>query len=377
MHDRIPTAVFSGGGTGGHLYPALALAEALRRERPDVRVVFLGARRGLEARVLPDRGEEHRLIPIRGLARGGGIRVNLGVPWALLRSVAGTLRWFRDLHPELVVVTGGYAGAPAGLAAALMRIPLVLQEQNAYPGITTRLLARWAREIHVAYPEAAEFIPKNARGRVRVSGNPVRPPERRGRDMARRAMSLDPSRRTVLVVGGSQGSAALNRAVTEMVRSAEADPGFQLLWATGPSHLETVEAALGGAPPWVHIVGYIVDMAAALEAADLAVSRAGAMATSEFLAWGLPSILVPLPTAAADHQVRNAEALEAAGCAVHVPESRISGRVLTETIGALLRDTDRWDAMAAAARDRALPHASREIAHQFLGFLGHGREVTS
>ncbi|HSG50085.1 MAG TPA: glycosyltransferase, partial [Longimicrobiales bacterium] len=203
MHEHGPTVVFSGGGTGGHLYPALALADAIRAERPGLRVVFLGARRGIESRVLPERGEKHLLLPVRGMARGGGLGTNLGVPWALLRSLGRTVGWFRDLDPELVVVTGGYAGAPAGIVAALMGIPLALQEQNAVPGLTTRLLARRANEIHVAYPEVAARLPRRARARVRVSGNPVRPPVPRGRAAARTALGLDPDRATVLVVGGS------------------------------------------------------------------------------------------------------------------------------------------------------------------------------
>ncbi len=377
MHDRLATAVFSGGGTGGHLYPALALADALRRERPDVRVVFLGARRGLEARVLPERGEEHRLLPIRGVARGGGIRTNFGVPWALLRSVAGTIAWFRDLHPELVVVTGGYAGAPAGMAAVLMGIPLALQEQNAYPGVTTRLLSRWARQVHLAYPEALQRLPAGARARARITGNPVRPPGPQGRGGARSDLGLDPEVPTVLVVGGSQGSVALNRAVVDMVRALPSDPGFQLLWSTGPSHEAMVAKEVGTEVPWVHITGYVTDMPVALEAADVAVSRAGAMATSEFLAWGLPAVLVPLPSAAADHQTQNAQALADAGCAVHLPESDLTGAVLREAVLGIMADTHRRESMSAAARNRARPNAARVIARELLALLRQGREANS
>lgn len=376
--------VFSGGGTGGHLYPALALAEALQELRPDVRPVFLGARRGVEARVLPERGAEHLLVPIRGVARRGGVLGNLGVPWAVLRSLAATYRWFRSLRPELVVVTGGYASAPAGFVARLRGIPLVLQEQNAVPGLTTRLLARGAREIHVAYPEAVDRLPEGARSRAVVSGNPVRPPRTRGRDDARRTLGLNPALPTLLVVGGSQGSRALNRAVTEMVRGAAtpgtgdpgagtiAAPSFQLLWSTGPRHLDTVQTSLlelGGCPSWVHPVGYIHDMGAALEAADLALSRAGAMATSEFLAWGLPALLVPLPTAAAGHQARNAAALEDAGCALHLPEGSLTGELLLARVRELLAHPDRLSAMGGRARERGRPDAARQIARMLLQHL--------
>jgi UDP-N-acetylglucosamine--N-acetylmuramyl-(pentapeptide) pyrophosphoryl-undecaprenol N-acetylglucosamine transferase len=359
--------VFSGGGTGGHLFPALALAEAVRRECPGVRVHFLGAARGIEARVLPERGESHLLVPVRGVARGVALRRNLGVPWALARSLVRTLAWFHRVRPELVVVTGGYAGAPAGMVAALMGIPLALQEQNAVPGITTRILAPWAREIHVAYPEAVGRLPARARSRAISSGNPVRTPEARGVDRARRSLGLDARRPTVLVVGGSQGSAALNRAVGEMVRSLDGDPGFQLLWSTGPGHLEAIVEGFGSAlPVWVHPTGFIHDMPAALEAADLAVSRAGAMATSEFLAWGLPAVLVPLPTAAEDHQARNASALEAAGCALHVTESSLSGSVLLDQIHAVLGSPERRAAMGRRALERGRPAAAGDIARSLL-----------
>ena len=370
MHDGAPTVVFSGGGTGGHLFPALALADALRRERPGLQTAFLGAARGIEAEVLPERGEVHLLLPVRGMARGVGLLRNLGVPWALARSLARTVAWLHRVRPELVVVTGGYAGAPAGAGAALMGIPLALQEQNAVPGITTRVLARWAREIHVAYPEAVERLPAGARARVRVSGNPVRSPDPRGRDAARRSLGLDPSRTTLLVVGGSQGSAALNRAAAELVAAAGNDPGFQLLWSTGPRHLAEILAGFRDGPPkWVHVVGFIQDMPAALESADLAVSRAGAMATSEFLAWSLPAVLVPLPTAAGDHQSRNARALEEAGCAVHLPESDLDGAGLLERVRRVLGDPGLLERMAASAGKRGRPFAARDIARSLLSLV--------
>ena len=370
MDRRIPV-VFSGGGTGGHLYPALALADALGALRPDLRPVFLGARRGVEARVLPERGAEHLLVPIRGLDRTGGIRGNLGVPWSVARSLGQVLRWFRGLRPELVVVTGGYAGAPAGLVAAALGIPLALQEQNAVPGLTTRILAGRARQIHLAYPEAGERLPASARAAVRISGNPVRPPVARDPGEARRALGLEPRRPTLLVVGGSQGSLALNRAVTAMVREAGGDPGYQMLWSTGPRHLAGIEASLAeaGSPAWVHATGYIDDMPSALAAADLAVSRAGAMATSEFLAWGLPAVLVPLPTAAADHQTRNAQALEEAGCAVHLPEADLDGALLGLRVQELMADPEARARMSRSAAERGRPKAAREIAEALAELL--------
>ena len=273
------------------------------------------------------------------------------------------------------MVTGGYAGAPAGIVAPWMGASLVIQEQNAVPGLTTRLLARRAEEVHVAYPEAAALLPEEARGRVRDSGNPVRPPEPVGVEEARRALGLAPDLPVVLVTGGSQGSLALNDAVLAMVRHLEATGGtqvgsFQILWAAGPRHEVAIREALGSdVPDWVHVHGYLEEMPLALEAADVAVSRAGAMSTSEFLAWGLPAILVPLPTAAADHQTSNAAALEAAGCALHLPQARLDGEGLWRELRTLLNDRERLRAMGASARERSRPQAAREIARALTAFL--------
>lgn len=378
---QAPVAVFSGGGTGGHLYPALALAEALRTLRPETRLFFVGAQRGLEARVLPERKVEHLLLPVRGFRRDT-ILGNAGVLGSLLLSILRTAETFSRLRPRMVVVTGGYAGGPAGLVAALMGIPLALQEQNAHPGLTTRVLSRWSRQVHLAFPEARELLPSGSRPRARVSGNPVRPPSPESPARCREALGLDPQARILLVVGGSQGSLALNRAVLDMVRHLAAGEltlpaDLQLLWSTGPAHLDAIRTALAelGDPDWVRPLEYIHDMPGALKAATLAVSRAGASTTSELLAAGLPSVLVPLPTAAADHQTRNAESLARAGAAIHISESRLSPAGLWEAVEGILADGHRLKGMQDAARERGRPQATMEIAGALAGLLGNGPAV--
>ncbi|NNK63222.1 MAG: UDP-N-acetylglucosamine--N-acetylmuramyl-(pentapeptide) pyrophosphoryl-undecaprenol N-acetylglucosamine transferase [Gemmatimonadetes bacterium] len=372
MHESRHVVLFAGGGTGGHLYPALALAEALTSVHPGVRPFFVGAQRGVEARILPERGAEHLLLPIRGLDRRAGIVGNLGVGAALVRSMARLADEFQRLRPELVVVTGGYAGAPAGLMAALTRVPLALQEQNAHAGVTTRLLARFADQIHVAFPEAADGLSARARRVVEHTGNPVRPPSDDDRVRGRAAFALSDTLPVVLVTGASQGSAALNAAVLELVAARSTEPPtVQFLWSTGPSHIDGVRASLAelGDPPWVRALGYIDDMPAALAVADVAVGRAGAMTTSEFLAWGLPAIIVPLPTAAADHQTRNAAALAAAGTSVHLPETELDGGRLGSELDALFEDDARRDAMTTAALVRARPDGARDIARRLATLL--------
>lgn len=379
MHEapRI-VVVFSGGGTGGHLYPALALADALVLLRPDVRPFFVGAARGVEARILPARGVEHALLPVEGFARGGGLAGLRALP-RLGASLLRMAELVGQLRPEAVVVTGGYAGGPAGIVAGLQRVPLLLQEQNAVPGVTTRLLSRWARRIHVAFPEAVDRLPRAARSRARISGNPVRGTPQLDRTAARAVFGLPAPASVVLVVGGSQGSLALNRTVLEAVEGVVAGAlsrpeGVHLLWSTGPAHHESVRLALesAGAPPWVRAVAYIDDMPAALAASDLAVSRAGAMATAELLNHGLPAVLVPLPTAAADHQTRNAEALAAAEAAIMVPEDGLTGALLWSQVVRLLEDDLLRARMGASARERARPTAAADIARDIATLLSGG-----
>lgn len=368
MHERPVVVVFSGGGTGGHLYPALALADALVHLRPDVRPFFVGASRGVEARILPERGVDHLLVPVEGFQRGRGLASWRAIP-ALAGAVGRVAGLFRDLRPEAVVVTGGYAGAPAGLVAGAMGIPLVLQEQNAVPGITARGLSHLARRVHVAFPEAVDRLPRRVRARVSVSGNPVRPPATLSAVEARERFGVPTDATLVLVTGGSQGSLALNRTVADALRNIQEGAlrrpdGLHLLWITGPKHEEAVVEAVrrAGEPAWVHVLPYADDMPSALAAADFAVSRAGAMTTAEFLNQGLPAILVPLPSAAADHQRRNAQSLEDAGAAVLVPEEGLTGTALWAHVHRLAADETARAKMRAAARSRARPAAAVHIA---------------
>ncbi|MGD8278628.1 MAG: undecaprenyldiphospho-muramoylpentapeptide beta-N-acetylglucosaminyltransferase [Gemmatimonadota bacterium] len=369
--------VFAGGGTGGHLYPALALAEALRVEAPDVSVHFVGARRGVEARVLPQKGLPFTLLPIEPVSRAHPLR-NWRVLPALARSVGAVARLFGSFRPQLVVGTGGYASAPACLWAVVRRIPLALQEQNAWPGATTRLLARRARQVHLGFPEAERHLRIGPATRVFALGNPIRRSDGApDRAAARERHGLRTGAVAALVVGGSQGSLALNETLIGALEATSAGTlpplpdTAQLLWATGPSHIEVVRARLAplGFGPRVVAVPYIDDMESALQAVDLALSRAGAMTTAELLAAGVPALLVPLPTAAADHQTRNAEALAEAGAAVCVPESALTPERLWTELVALIGDGARRERMAASARERARPDAARDIARALLTLL--------
>ena len=367
MHEG-RVVIFAGGGTGGHLYPALAIADALRCRCPDVRVVFMGATRGIEARVLPELGEEHFLLPVRGLDRG--LR---GAFWRTIPALATSLlqaaRVMHRLQPGAVVITGGYACAPAGVVAVLTGVPLLIQEQNAVPGIVTKALSRFAKKIHTAFEGAAEALPLGVRNKVCLTGNPVRPKGLDRRLQTRELFQLPEKSFVVLIVGGSQGSEALNKLLLTALdavaaRSLDRPDHLHILWSSGPRYHEVVQAALDelGNPDWVHLSPYFDNMPDILAATDLTVGRAGAMFTAELLNQGLPGILVPLPSAAANHQTHNARALAEAGAAVFAPESELTGEILWSQLTRLAGDQASLERMAVAATSLAQPRAADQIA---------------
>jgi UDP-N-acetylglucosamine--N-acetylmuramyl-(pentapeptide) pyrophosphoryl-undecaprenol N-acetylglucosamine transferase len=370
--------LFAGGGTGGHLYPALALADAMRTEAPGIDVHFVGATRGVEARVLPAKGVPHTLLPVLPLSRSQPWRNWRLVP-SLARSLAAIRSLFRSFRPQLVVGTGGYASAPACLYAAFRGIPMAVQEQNAFPGRTTKLLARRASQIHLGFPEAVRYLKPRRGARVFTHGNPIVAPDPTlDRDTCRQQFGLASASIVVLVVGGSQGGRGINEAVLgaiERVQRGELQRSLpiEVLWATGAGNFESTAKRLEPLrAEWVHAVAYIDDMPRALATTDLAVSRAGAMMTGELQSWGIPTILVPLPTAAEDHQTTNAKALEAAGAAEWVAERDLTPESLWGRLTSLAADVARRAAMSRAARARIDVGAARAIARDLLELVPAG-----
>ncbi|MFW6040060.1 MAG: UDP-N-acetylglucosamine--N-acetylmuramyl-(pentapeptide) pyrophosphoryl-undecaprenol N-acetylglucosamine transferase, partial [Gemmatimonadota bacterium] len=305
--------LIAGGGTGGHVVPALNLAAALRRAEPNCELLLVGAQRGVEARVLPTRGYPYRLLPMQPLHR---LR-----PWRNWRLVAslpavyrGVREAFRTVDPQVVVGTGGYASAPPLAYAIAAKRPTAIQEQNAWPGLVTRLLAPHADQVHLGYPEAEARLRPGRSTRVFAHGNPVaRPAPAESADAASGSDFRWPSGRIVLVTGGSQGAKGLNELLLRDLAVAETWPdGTTLVWIAGPSQEEAVAAAVRGTP-WadrIRVVPWIDGLGARLHRAELVIARAGAMSCAEFAAAGVPALLVPLPTSAGDHQRHNAEALE-------------------------------------------------------------------
>lgn len=373
-----PRVLFAGGGTGGHLYPALALGDAFKRLDPRAEVFFVGARRGVEARVLPEKGVPHQLLPLEPIRRAKPWQNWRLIP-AMAQSFGGLSSVFRTFRPNLVVGTGGYASGPAVAFALLRGVPAAVQEQNSFPGFVTRLVDTRVRQMHLAFPEARKYLKPGKRTEIFEFGNPITPPDFSvDRTAARATFWLGDARTVGLVVGGSQGARAVNEALLADLRGVvegrlpPRPEGFELLWATGTGNYERVQSALAdiGNPAWVHPVPYIQDMPSALASADFAISRAGAMSLAELCAWGIPSILVPLPTAAANHQYHNAVALAEAGAAVMVEEKELGGGRLWRDILALGDDPARRAALAAKAKERGQPDAADLIVRQLARLIG-------
>jgi len=347
----------AGGGTGGHLYPGIAIAEQVTADGGEV--LFAGTRRGLETKLVPAAGFRLELLDVSGLKRAGARALLLGLA-RLPRAFAQARRILRGFRPDLVVGVGGYAAGPVVLMAALMRIPTVIQEQNSRPGITNRVLGRFARRVFIAFEEARQFFPAR---KVRLTGNPVR------RKLLDRAAAAGPARAAaagegLLVVGGSQGSRAVNDLVAAMMRVlATRGRSVRLVHQTGPADEARVRLAYDGigAAATIEVRPYIDDMPAALAAAALVIARAGALTLAELAIMGCPAILIPLPTAADDHQTANARELERAGAAVVLPQAEATPTKLADLVDELLGDPARRAAMAAAMRGLARPEATRDI----------------
>ncbi len=358
--------LIAGGGTGGHLMPALAVAQALRELDPEVEPVLVGASRGVEAQVLPTRDFRYHLLPVEPLYRRQWWK-NLRWPWVAVRLWWDLRRLYAEEQPVAVLGTGGYAAGPVVYWGARAGLPTAVQEQNAYPGLATRLLARTARHVYLGLPEARPLLRIGPRTEVFETGNPIAPPTPERRDAARARFQIGEADRVVLVTGGSQGALALNRAVAAWLNSGTGLEGV-VLWVTGRgTHAEFV---FYHRPPRVLVVDFLDPMADGYAVADLVVSRAGMITVAELCAWGLPSILVPLPTAAADHQTQNARVLSDAGAALLLPEAELTGERLGAEVHRLMSETQTRRAMADVARGRGRPNASREIASKLLTLFG-------
>jgi UDP-N-acetylglucosamine--N-acetylmuramyl-(pentapeptide) pyrophosphoryl-undecaprenol N-acetylglucosamine transferase len=358
----LTTVIFAGGGTGGHLFPALAVAGAVSVARPDWHLSFAGATRGVEATLLPARGLPHRLFPFEPIHRQAWWR-NARWPalaWRIDREVDA---WLDAEQPSAVIGTGGYVSGPVIWRAARRGIPTAVLELDALPGLATRLAARSASEIWLGTPEALAHLPGATCSRATVTGAPSAPPDRGCRPKAVDRFGIDGTRPVVVVTGGSQGAAAINGVVSAWLGAGGAE-GRQVIWATGRGSHERFLARHH--PPDVHVQGFIDPMAEAWSVADLVISRAGMSTLAELAAWGIPAIVIPLPTSAADHQSHNARAAAAAGAVVHLDQAELTPERLEAEVATLLGDVGRRERMAAAAAARGRPDAAEQIARRVI-----------
>ena len=356
--------IFAGGGTGGHLYPGLAIARALVKANPRVEPFFIGAQRGIERDVLPQVGFAFELLDLHPLYRSR--------PWENWKTVRGAATAWRRIAgevesepPACVVGTGGYASGLALAYALAHDIPFVLQEQNTHPGITAKFFSRFARQVHLGFPEARRQLRPSKKTEVFDSGNPIEPPppDAFQKGPGRTKWGFPASGGAVLLVyGGSQGSQAVNSAVASWIDQG-LPPGLFVIWATGKANYDALARYESDR---VKVRAYIAPISDAYRATDFALSRAGAMATAELCAWGIPAIVVPLPTAAADHQTQNAKALVAAGAAEMIRQSDLNTQTLSAAVGSMLSDPGKLARMKAKALERARPTAAADIAAHIL-----------
>ena len=352
--------IISGGGTGGHVFPAIAIADALTQISPEVKILFVGAEGRMETEKVPAAGYEIKTLWISGLQRKLTFR-NMMFPVKLIHSTMKARKIIKDFNPHAVIGVGGYASGPTVRAAAAMNIPTLIQEQNSYPGITNKMLAKKAKKICVAYPDMEKYFPAS---KIVITGNPVRKdiihPEA-GNNEALNFFGFNRVKPVVLIMGGSLGARTINTSIHRSLKDLS-DAGLQILWQTGKAYGETARAAiLPFEKEGIRQFDFITRMDMAYAAADVVVSRAGALAVSELCITGKPSILVPSPNVAEDHQNKNALALVKQNAAELIKDADAATQLAT-AITALALNPARKTELSNNIRHMAKPNAADDIA---------------
>jgi UDP-N-acetylglucosamine--N-acetylmuramyl-(pentapeptide) pyrophosphoryl-undecaprenol N-acetylglucosamine transferase len=352
--------ILAGGKTGGHIFPAVAMAEEFKRRYPESKVIFVGTKDGLESRIVPKHGFKLIFICARGLKRKASLR-NLMLPCYVLKSLYQSLRILNQERPDLVVGTGGYVSFPMVLSARLRNIPTLIQEQNSYPGVSTRLLAFLVDRVCLSYLSSMEYF--LIKRKLTVVGNPVRAEiVSANRYEASRKFNLDPSKKTIFIFGGSQGAHAINQVVLESLDFLSEN--WQLLWQTGESDFVFVSEKAKGKKIKCEILPFIEDMRSAYAASDLVISRAGALTLAEICACGKPSLLIPYPFATADHQRYNAEALQKEGAAEIILQRDLTGEILAQKLFSLFLDEEKLKRMAEQSKKMGRPDATSFLVNE-------------
>ncbi len=354
--------IISGGGTGGHIYPAIAIANELKSIDPTTRLLFVGAEGKMEMEKVPRAGYEIIGLPVVGIRRELTL-ANLLFPIKLGRSLLRAQEIVRDFRPDVAVGVGGYASGPLLLAASLKGVPTLIQEQNSYAGLTNKVLARWAKRICVAYPGMDAFFPAE---KIRLTGNPVRSDIQQADaqvNAGRQFFGLESSRPTLLVIGGSQGARTINESM-EAGLSRFVDAGVQVVWQTGAGFIERARQAVTAlGSPLVQAYDFIYEMDKAYAVADAVVSRAGALSVSELALVGRPAILVPFPQASEDHQTKNAMSLVDRNAALLVRDQDARQQLIGAALDMLANQRQR-EQLSTELKKLGKPTAARDIAEE-------------
>ena len=362
--------IVSGGGTGGHIYPAVTIANQIKEKQPDAEIIFVGTREGLECEIVPRYGYPIEFIEVAGFQRKLSLDT-IKSTFKLLAGLIDALKLIRKIKPDLVVGTGGYVCGPVLFLAALQGIPTCIQEQNAMPGVTNKILAHFVKKVFLGYQEAGKYFGGNS-DKI-FTGNPIRKEILEvSRATAIEKFKLDPAKKTILVSGGSRGARSINDAMALVETSLAGRSDVQVIHITGETGYEKfigqVEKKVLMSDN-IKVFRYMHDMPLALAAADLAVFRSGAIGLAELMARGIPSILVPYPYATANHQEHNARAVEGAGAAVVILDKELTGEILLKQIESLLADESKLQKMKDAAKALGRPEAAEDIARKVLALL--------
>lgn len=365
MNDEL-RVIISGGGTGGHIFPAVSIANEIRIKRPDAQILFVGAEGRMEMQRVPAAGYPIKGLPIAGFNRKSLLK-NIPVLFKIMKSRALARKIVRDFRPQVAVGVGGYASGPTLNVAESMGIPTLLQEQNSYAGVTNKLLAKKARKICVAYDGMSRFFPAD---KILFTGNPVRQnllDKKVSKVDAVRSFGLVPGKQTILIIGGSLGARTLNESILGNLPLLKQQSRIQFIWQTGKYYSAEIKAELErrGCPENLKVMDFISDMKQAYAAADLVISRAGAGSISEFCLLGKPVVLVPSPNVAEDHQTKNAMALVQKNAALYVADADARRTLMPLAINTVL-DHDKLETLSSNILLLARPNAASDIADEVI-----------
>ncbi|NOY48946.1 MAG: undecaprenyldiphospho-muramoylpentapeptide beta-N-acetylglucosaminyltransferase [Chlorobi bacterium] len=368
MNKTKPKILLSGGGTGGHIFPAVAIADALKHKYPDAEILFVGAKGRMEMERVPQAGYNIKGLWISGFQRKLDKR-NLAFPFKLISSLLGARKIIKCFKPEVAIGTGGYASGPTLYMASRKGVPTLILEQNSYPGITNRLLSKTVDTVCVAYPGMEKYFDKN---KLVVTGSPIRVQISRSnitKKEARDFFHLDHKKPTMLVIGGSQGALGINRAVSAIIKQL-CELGLQILWQTGIDSFGESEKLVNDnkLSDCVFVHKFIMRMEMAYAAGDFVVSRAGAIALAEIVQLEKPAIFIPLPTAAEDHQTKNAMSLVDGGAALILNEKEAPNKLLP-LVNHFMLDEDKKSELIRNIRDFKTPDATKAIVDQVVKLL--------